>query len=83
MHVRAFIMLLLWSKKGYELLKSNLRRFEVFSNNGLSFSFNCLFTSNIIFELRMTHDRKSTRSVSRFARADCSLRKARFTVFKN
>ena len=35
------------------------------------------------YELRMIHDRKSSRSVSCFARADCSLRKAHFTVFEN
>ena len=53
MHVRAFFMLLLWIKKEYGLLKSNLWRLGLrgFSNNGLDFSFNCLFTSNIIFPL--------------------------------
>ena len=30
------------------------------------------------YELRMIHDRKSSRSVSSFARADCSLRKGAF-----
>ena len=51
MHVRAFIMLLLWSKKEYGLLKSNLWLLGLrsFSNNGLNFSFNCLFTSNILW----------------------------------
>ena len=69
MHVRAFIMLLLWSKKEYGLLKSNLLRLGLrgFSNNGLTY-----------YELRITHERKSSRSVSCFARADCSLRKGVF-----
>ena len=51
MHVRAFIMLLLWGKKKYGLLKSNLWRLGLrgFSNNWLNFSFNCLFTSNILW----------------------------------
>ena len=50
MDVRAFIMLLLWSEKEYGLLTSNLLRLGLrgFSNNGLTFNFNCLFTSNIL-----------------------------------
>ena len=50
MDVRAFIMLLLWSEKEYALLTSNLLRLGLrgFSTNGLTFSFNCLFTSNIL-----------------------------------
>ena len=35
------------------------------------------------YELRMIHDRKSSTSVSCFARAGCSLQKARFTVRKS
>ena len=34
------------------------------------------------YELGMIHDRKLSRSVSCFAHADCSLKKARFTVFE-
>ena len=48
--VRAFIMLLLWSEKEYGLLTSNPLRLGLldFSNNGLTFSFNCEFTSDIL-----------------------------------
>ena len=51
MDVRAFIMLLLWSEKEYGLLTSNLLRLDLRGlwNNGLTFSFNCLFTSNILW----------------------------------
>ena len=51
MDVPAFIMLLLWSEKEYGLLTSNLLRLGLrgFSNNGLTFNFNCLFTSNILW----------------------------------
>ena len=50
MDVRAFIMLLLWSEKEYGLLTSNPLRLGLldFSNNGLTFSFNCEFTSDIL-----------------------------------
>ena len=69
MHARAFVMFLLWSKKEYGLLKSNLLRLGLrgFSNNGLTY-----------YELRIRHERKSSRSVSCFARVDCSLRKGVF-----
>ena len=51
MDFRAFIMLLLWSEEEYGLLTSNLLRLGLrgFSNNGLTFNFNCLFTSNILW----------------------------------
>ena len=82
MHVRAFIMLLLWSKKEYGLLKSNLWRLGLrgFSNNGLNFSFNCLLTSNILWVENDTWQkiikvgfmlRTCERRVSQYSRINC------------
>ena len=42
-----------------------------------------LYSHLTYYELRMIHDRKSSRSVSCFARAECSFKTERFTVFEN
>ena len=49
-------MLLLWSEKEYGLLTSNPLRLGLldFSNNGLTFSFNCEFTSDILWVEKYT-----------------------------
>ena len=81
MDVPAFIMLLLWSEKEYGLLTSNLLRLGLrgFSNNGLTFSFNCVFTSNILWVENDTWKKIiKVKLVSCFARAECSLRKGTF-----
>ena len=77
MHVCAFLTLLLWSKKEYGLLKSNLWRLGLrgFSNNGLNFSFNC-FSSHLIyyelikvdFMLRVCRVLLAKRRVSQYSR---------------